>query len=351
MQACYGHTGKSKGSAFLWYATRQHAKLAMLTMHGQLSLPQRTGHAGRPLTVRPALQSRKTPAPQPSDDRMGMSQPSPSPRPQALYLGQPYPAFMQPTLSPWLRVPPLPAALNTYHGVDLPAHASQAVPATYPGPYGHVSYTGEPVSSAMRPWLVSGNVTEPVQKLAVAQQPELMVAWGAQPQPMPEKVGQQVVQGPRSIGSGASTSHPPIRRQSGPRGELSSEDNKVSSLHLQTDSYSSNDFGTTESNRLSVQSAEIPMSELQVASALPQTGMSARLDSPGPAYLDPSMMAALPRNPAASWMSGSRNMVSLHDYLVYQMETGKMSEARTSEAKLLDRFAGFGLSDNRQGRG
>lgn len=59
VQACYGHTSKSKGSAFLWYEQQQHAVMAILAMHGQLCLPRRNAAAARPLTVRPALHSRK----------------------------------------------------------------------------------------------------------------------------------------------------------------------------------------------------------------------------------------------------------------------------------------------------
>jgi hypothetical protein len=62
VQACYGHTAKSKGSAFVWYAQREHATMAMLAMHGRLSLPKRDGHNGRPLTVRPAVHARASPA-------------------------------------------------------------------------------------------------------------------------------------------------------------------------------------------------------------------------------------------------------------------------------------------------
>ena len=59
VQACYGHTSKSKGSAFLWFEQQQHAIIAILAMHGQLCLPRRHGAPARPLTVRPALHSRK----------------------------------------------------------------------------------------------------------------------------------------------------------------------------------------------------------------------------------------------------------------------------------------------------
>jgi hypothetical protein len=59
LQACYGHTSKSKGSAFLWYEQQQHAITAIRAMHGQLCLPRRHSAPARPLTVRPALHSRK----------------------------------------------------------------------------------------------------------------------------------------------------------------------------------------------------------------------------------------------------------------------------------------------------
>ena len=125
MQACYGHTTKSKGSAFLWFEQQRHAVMAIIAMHGQLMLPRRNAAAARPLTVRPALHVHKLaepprlpPPPLPQLPLPAPLFPSPPFRPAAGYgRGMPFPyaqqaplyaAAAQPPAQGWPPPPPQP---------------------------------------------------------------------------------------------------------------------------------------------------------------------------------------------------------------------------------------------------
>ncbi|KAG1652803.1 hypothetical protein FOA52_009181 [Chlamydomonas sp. UWO 241] len=56
-------TRESKGSAFLWYATRENAEQAVLQLNLRLTLPDSTGLPGRPMVLRRAQARARAPPP------------------------------------------------------------------------------------------------------------------------------------------------------------------------------------------------------------------------------------------------------------------------------------------------